>query len=289
MPTKIASAMPVIGAVLFYIYNYSASNGINILNFILIYISILCVDMSTTGLNHYLSFETEKNNQSSYILNLEKMMDELNITRKDNFMIIAVMIGIALSIGIVVSILSNIGVFLLGALCALVGLLYSYGPKPICSTPVGEFFAGGIEGIVLPVAVIFSQYDHLPFELNPTLIIVFFPFAFLIGSLLLANNVCDIEKDVANGRYTLAYYLGKKNSVKAMYLGAIGAIISIWLAVALGYLNNWYLILTFSIIFLFLNIKAFAKVIIKEVSFKLIVLNFTQFSLFYIICLVIFK
>ena len=33
-----------------------------------------------------------------------------------------------------------------------------------------------------------------------------------IANIMLANNICDVEEDIINNRFTLPYYLGKKNA-----------------------------------------------------------------------------
>lgn len=286
--TKIASVFPFIIAVIFYINNYAEENGIKILNFVIFFIAMLCFDMATTSINHYIAFHKEKD-ISKYDSKIIMEMNKLGITMKDNLIITIVLVTIATLLGIILVLLSNIGVLLLGMLCFLIGITYSYGPKPISYTPLGEFFSGGTMGIILPVIVLFTQYDHLPFELNPFLIIVFLPLAFLIGSILLGNNLCDLEMDVNNNRYTLAYYTDKKNGVIALYLAVLGALASIALAVYLNYLGIYYLIMFLTAIPLCRNIKKFSIKISKKESFPLIAKNFTIFSFFYIIVLLVFR
>ena len=58
--TKIASVFPFFIAVLFYINNYSQENGIKIINFIIFFVAMLCFDMATTSINHYIAFHKEK-------------------------------------------------------------------------------------------------------------------------------------------------------------------------------------------------------------------------------------
>ena len=53
---------------------------------------------------------------------------------------------------------------------------------------------------------------------------------------MLANNICDVERDVVVGRYTLAYYLGPK----ALWLFATLyyiAYLSVIVLVVLGFLS----------------------------------------------------
>ena len=33
---------------------------------------------------------------------------------------------------------------------------------------------------------------------------------------MLSNNICDLEMDITNHRYTLVYYIGKKTSISGL-------------------------------------------------------------------------
>ena len=51
---------------------------------------------------------------------------------------------------------------------------------------------------------------------------------------MLSNNICDLETDITNHRYTLVYYIGKKQALvvyQVLYAIAFGAMV---LAVLLG-------------------------------------------------------
>lgn len=288
LKTKVASVLPFLVALLFYLNTYGKTYGVKPLNFVLFFLSMLLFDMCTTAINNYMGIIREKD-ISDYDASIVKDMEEFNYTLKTNRNIIIILLVISSLLGISLVLLSNIGVLLLGMLSFAIGILYTYGPKPIAYTPFGEVFAGGAMGIILPVIVIFTQFNHLPFELNPLLIVVFFPLAFTIGAILLANNICDIEKDVNNKRYTLAYYIKERGGVIALYLANLGAIMFIVISVILGYLSSHYLGLILTIIPLSINVKKFSIKCSKAESFVYIVNNFILFSVTYIIFLLFFK
>ena len=286
--TKSASVFPFLAAFLYYVgYLAGANNGIKWLNLVVLIVVVHMIDVATTALNHYLSFEEEKAAPSAYQLRLLKMMKELNIKMSANCRLIIAMYVVAFIFAIMLYFLTNIGVILLGLLCSAVGFFYSFGPKPISHTPVGEFFAGGTQGIVMPVVVIFSQYDHLPWELNPWLALVFLPFAFLIGNILLDNNLCDLDEDILNNRFTLAYYLGRVRGVKALYLSCIGTVLSVYLCIVFGLLPWWFVLCTIMLIPLFRNVKRFSIKMVKEISFMYLLINYWLFSAGYIVLLFI--
>lgn len=289
LQTKVASFFPFWVAVCYYIAFLSKdNNGVNILNFTLFFIAMLCFDMATTAINHYTAFKHEKEDQSIYDSTMLQMMKELNLTMKHNKAIIFTLIGTAMILGLILVYLSNIGVLLLGALCFIIGIAYSYGPKPISHTPVGEFFSGGTMGVILPVIVLFTQYNYLPLNLNPFLAIVFFPLAFLIANILLGNNIADVEKDINNNRHTIVYYIGQQKGVLLLHTFNLLAMIFILVSIYFNFLIGYhYMLLLLIFPYLSSNINKFKNNISKQETFILIVKNFIIFTICYIITLVI--
>ena len=53
------------------------------------------------------------------------------------------------------------------------------------------------------------------------------PLVCTIANIMLSNNICDLETDITNHRYTLVYYIGKKQALvvyQVLYAIAFGAI-----------------------------------------------------------------
>lgn len=115
---------------------------------------------------------------------------------------------------------------LLGALCFLCGVLYTYGPIPISRQPLGELFSGFFYGLLIPFILLYinmpqGTYFTLDFNLQTiSLNLQVYPIISLLlfsvtpicvtADIMLANNICDVEKDILVKRYTLPYYLGRK-------------------------------------------------------------------------------
>ena len=78
------------------------------------------------------------------------------------------------------------------------------------------------------------------------------------ANIMLANNICDVEKDAAVRRYTLPYYLGKK----ALYLHAFlyyAAYASIAVMAALGILSPVCLLSLLTIFIVQKNVNIFME------------------------------
>ncbi|MGL4382948.1 MAG: prenyltransferase [Bacilli bacterium] len=286
--TKVVSVFPFLIATLYYHSHFKDVNNFNYLNVAIFFCAMLCFDMFTTSLNHYVAFYREKN-ISVYDANLLSEMDNNDYNMKINLRIMAALFISALVLGIWLVYRSNIAVLLLGMLSFLVGISYSYGPKPIAYTPVGELFAGAFMGVVLPIITIFIHYDHIPWELHVFMAVIFMPLAFLIGSILFANNVCDVEMDVSNQRFTLGYYIKGKWAIRCLYLSNLGTMASLALSVYWGYLKPDYLVLLILIIPLSYNVYRFSLKVSKAESFPYIVKNFVMFSFFYALAIIFFQ
>ncbi len=291
LKTKLISVIGFITAFLYYLVFLKPIYGIIPINFVLYFTAMILFDMATTAINHYSALVKEKN-LGEFDSEINQMMKKNNITMFHNLLIIISLIAISAAIGIILVINSNIAILLLGALCFLIGILYTYGPKPIAYTPTGELFAGGAMGIILPVLVIFTQFKHIPFELTPLLITMFFPLAFLIGNILFANNLCDLDQDVSNNRYTLAYYTKIPLGIKLLHLSNIGAYGFIFISVVIGkfhtqlnleniFLSPIYLVILITFPILFSNTNKFSKKVDKKESFPLILKNTLIFSMCY--------
>jgi 1,4-dihydroxy-2-naphthoate octaprenyltransferase len=91
---------------------------------------------------------------------------------------------------------------------------------------------------------------------------------------MLANNTCDIEKDTAVGRLTLAYYIGRKWAVRLYALLYYGTYASVALMVICRFLHPVALIFFLSLPLVIKNIHIFRNEQIKEKTFVTSIRNF---------------
>ncbi len=145
----------------------------------------------------------------------------------------------ALLLGIYISWRTSWWVLVAGALCTVFVYLYSAGPYPISYTPFGELTAG----LVMGPAIILITYYTQAGDIRPTAALASVPIAILIGCVLLANNIRDIEHDAAGGRHTLPIAIGRENAVRL--LGLCFLLAYIWLiALMASGLVTWWASLT---------------------------------------------
>jgi 1,4-dihydroxy-2-naphthoate octaprenyltransferase len=143
-----------------------------------------------------------------------------------------VLFTVSAALGLYLAVLTDIVIFLIGGLCFLCGVFYTYGPVPISRQPLGEALSGIFYGLLIPFIILYINLPagtflslnvnlktiSLDLQVLPLFSLILFsiaPFA-TTANIMLANNICDLEKDIAVKRHTLPYYIGKK----ALYLFA---------------------------------------------------------------------
>lgn len=125
-------------------------------------------------------------------------------------------------------------VLVLGLLGYYVGFSYSYGRRPINSLLIAETIPAVLSGLMIPMlGAYLANYGavKLTFHSIGGMVLGFMPMFFCMFNNLLANNTCDLEEDIKNGRKTLVYYIGKKNSVLLLTLLTCLSYVSILVAV----------------------------------------------------------
>ncbi len=95
------------------------------------------------------------------------------------------------------------------------------------------------------------------------------PLIATIANIMLANNLCDLEQDIENHRYTLPFYLGKKNAVILFNLLMYGSYLAIVIGLITG-IYQWPILITFlSLLKVYPQTKAFTKEQIKHKTFAM--------------------
>lgn len=223
--TKVASVLPFLAGTLLALYLKVPFKGINAL---LMLFSLLCIDMTTTGLNHYVDFKKAVLKEG-YHYEVHNPLGQGAIKKSHALTFLMALISIGVALGVVLVYKTDYWVLFLGALAFGIGLLYSAGPLPISRTILGEAFSGGFMGILIPfLAFYIHAFEQKPldlslnegnmtFLLNGHLILPILwmgiPLALLIANIMLANNICDMEEDKVNLRHTLPIAIGKTRSL----------------------------------------------------------------------------
>ncbi|HEM3683149.1 TPA: 1,4-dihydroxy-2-naphthoate polyprenyltransferase [Streptococcus suis] len=294
MKTKVASVFPMTLGILWAIYRYQTFNWLNTLLFVL---AVLSFDMCTTAINNSMDYHKAKD---------ETYRQESNVIGKFS-LDFRQMIGIVLALLIFSVIISLVLVWRtswlllpMGALCFLIGIFYTFGPIPLSRMPLGEVFSGVTMGFGIFFLAVFiqdpaglltsqvsSQWMTLQFSWTKIIDIIFMslPLVTLIANIMLANNTCDLEEDIRNHRYTLVYYIGKKNALK-LYFVLASLPWLLWIIYCLtGFLPIWALLGLIGVLPAYKSLEIFLKKQVKRETFIEAVKSFVLFALQYVVIL----
>lgn len=297
--TKVASVIPFILGTLYVFYRF---NSFNASTFIIMFISLISFDMATTAINNYIDFK-KANKKEGYGYEEHNALVRDGIKESAAIAIIIVLLSIAVCFGIILTVRTNIVVLLIGMLSFITGILYTFGPVPISRMPLGEAFSGFFMGFIILFLAVYIQvfdknlvsiaYTNNILSLNLNIIeislifIVSIPTIGGIANIMLANNICDVEDDIVNNRFTLPYYIGRKNALNLFaflyYIGYAGIIIG----VILKALPTASLIVIITLIPVYKNIKAFVIKPMKNETFVFAVKNLLIINLSHIFILII--
>jgi len=280
--TKLASLIPFSLGSVYAIYRYKS---FNLNNFIIMFISLIAFDMATTAINNYIDNAKAKDNSANI-----NLISKYGISKSKVLLIIFALLTIAAIAGIMLTLNTNIVVLLLGVVSFIVGILYTFGPIPISRMPLGEVFSGFFMGfIIIFLSVYIHIYDTniiiLTYQNNIlsvginvleilSIFLVSIPSIVGIANIMLANNICDVEEDILNKRFTLPYYIGKPRALNIFKLLYYIGYVDLILLVVLKMLPLASLIMLLTFIVVNRNIKMFEDKPIKSENFILSVRNF---------------
>ncbi len=288
--TKVASMVPFfLGSV--YVYWRFDMFSINM--FFMMFASLLAFDMFVTGLNNYMDYK-KAHKKDGYGYETHNVMHEVvnkkNIKESTILSILMVLVIIALVFGIMLFISTDWIVFLLGGASFAIGIIYSYGPLSISRTPFGEVFSGFFMGFVIMflsiyihvidlkiIEIVFSK-DLLGISIQwmplISIFILSIPMMMGIANIMLANNICDMEEDIINKRYTLPIQIGKRKALtlyKLIYLISFLSVIAMAIFKILPYTA---LVILLVYIIVYKHVKIFEVEQNKAKTFETAVKNF---------------
>lgn len=222
--TLVAGIVPV---VLGTVYSRYAFGKFNIIYLILLSISMILIQSATNMINDYFDFKSGADSKEK---GNEKALVNGEVTPKQVLGIICVYQFIAFLIGIFIASQTSYYILLVAAIGEIISILYACGPLPISYTPIGEIVSGVTMGIGITTTVIYIHSGI--FNLNTVLIAV--PTAVFIGTILLSNNLSDIEEDRKTGRRTLPILIGIKNSEKLWIFNVIMLLVLTFILMIIG-------------------------------------------------------
>ncbi|MGY3778312.1 1,4-dihydroxy-2-naphthoate polyprenyltransferase [Isobaculum melis] len=284
--TKIASVFPFVMGILFTFYRFGE---IKILNTFIFFIAMILFDLTTTTINNYMDFKKATDQHDYDYRKQSNVIGQENIPEKTVVTLIFLMLTMATILGLVLVVRTNVFLLFVGMLCFGIGVFYTFGPVPLSRMPLGEIFSGVTMGFgIFFISMYVNVYDLsiLSFQIEDgffllkgnieellVMVLVSLPGIFTIANLMMANNICDLDEDILNHRYTLPYYIGKQTAVKLFNLLYILSFLSVIVAVLIGVFHPLMLVSLVAMIPVYKNLKLFNQKQVKSETFVLSVKN----------------
>ncbi|MDR1532501.1 MAG: UbiA family prenyltransferase [Clostridiales bacterium] len=286
LSTKLASLTPFFIGVAYVFY---LTGRINVFYTLFFAADMMFFDLPVTMINNYL--DKRRANETPHFSKAVSLTWIFSMT------------GLSFVMGLYLTRVFGPVVIMTGALCFFVGIFYSFGPIPISRTPYSEIASGLVQGFCVTFLTAFinlpqgylveARFDFVRFDFSANvrnmlgLVIVTLPAIFCIANIMLANNICDVERDTKCKRYSLPYYIGREKSLvlfRYIYAAAYASVLAGVLVSALPAVSLLVL-LTFPLVWR--NGTAFAKAPEKAKTFVLSIANFTYILYPFTITLVI--
>lgn len=201
--TLTASFVPVLfGTMLAY-----ADGSINMMVFIAMLLASMLIQAATNMFNEYYDYTRGLDNEQSVGIGGTIVRDGVA-----PIVILRLAFGffaIAILLGVYISAASSWWIAVIGVISMAFGYFYTGGPFPIAYTPLGEITSGFLMGTV----IISISYFVQTLTITSEVVWLSIPVAIFIGTIMLANNIRDLDGDKINGRKTIAILLGRKNAI----------------------------------------------------------------------------
>ncbi|MEG0255170.1 1,4-dihydroxy-2-naphthoate polyprenyltransferase [Vagococcus sp.] len=286
--TKLASLFPFLVGLLFSAFYF---DQVNAENMILFFAAMLVFDMATTAINNLMDFKKAKNDHYQENTNI---VGSAKLSEKKVSYLIYSMIAFSSLVGIYLTYRTSLLLLAMGGLCFLIGIFYTFGPVPLSRMPLGEIFSGVTMGFGIFFITIYLNIANLDVlrlsfvdgqfmiygKIKELIFIVWasVPMIFTIANIMLANNLCDLEQDISNHRYTLPYYIGKENGVKLFQLLMYSCYFFIVGGVIIGIYHWAMLIVLLTLPIIYKNLTIFKEKQEKATTFGISIKNLILFN-----------
>lgn len=220
-----ASVVPVtLGAVL------AAYDGyFNLWLFVLTLVGSVLIHAGTNLANDY--YDWKKGADTPDSLGPNRALQEGMLTPQQVFIGALVCFGVGSLIGLYLVAARGVFILMLGILSVLAGWFYTAGPKAFAYIGLGEIVVFIFMGPVMVIGSYYVQAQAAPLHV----VLLSLPIGFLVAAILHANNMRDLEGDLAKNKRTLANILGRQAS-KWEYLVLVGGSFVVLIALVLiGY------------------------------------------------------
>ena len=224
----------------------------SILKFILFLLACLLIQAATNLFNEYYDYKHGLDKIDSE--GISGSIVKGNLSPREVMVGALVLYALAFVLGLILTFLTSFYVLLVGLVCMLAGYFYTGGKYPIAYSPFGEVVSGFFMGTIIIALSFYFQTGYV----NADIIVVSLPLFIMIGAILLANNIRDLDNDKESGRRTYAILVGRNNAIKTMAISFIVVYLLNVLFIVTKYASWWNLLVFVTIPLAIKIIKGFS-------------------------------
>ncbi|CAM4238549.1 1,4-dihydroxy-2-naphthoate polyprenyltransferase [Lederbergia lenta] len=195
--------------------------SVHLLLFLSMLIASLLIQAATNMFNEYFDYKRGLDNENS--VGIGGAIVRNGVKSKTVLRLAFTFFALALLLGVYISANSSWWIAVVGFISMATGYFYTGGPKPIAYSPFGELTSGVFMGVVIIQISFFIQTGYISSES----MLVSIPVSILIGTIMLANNIRDLDGDKKSGRKTLAILFGRKNAI--LFLASLFTLSYLWI------------------------------------------------------------
>ena len=225
----------------------------SILKFILFLLACLLIQAATNLFNEYYDYKHGLDKIDSE--GISGSIVKGNLSPREVMVGALVLYALAFILGLILTFMTSLYVLLVGLVCMLAGYFYTGGKYPIAYSPFGEVVSGFFMGTIIISLSFYFQTGYV----NADIIVVSIPLFIMIGAILLANNIRDLDNDKESGRRTYAILVGRYNAIKTMAISFIVVYLLNVLFIVTKYASWWNLLVFVTIPLAIKIIKGFSE------------------------------
>ena len=233
-------------------YALGYESKFSILKFILFLLACLLIQAATNLFNEYYDYKHGLDKVDSE--GISGSIVKGNLSPKEVMVGALVLYTLAFVFGLILTFMTSVYVLLVGLVCMLAGYFYTGGKYPIAYSPFGEVVSGFFMGTIIIALSFYFQTGYV----NADIIVVSLPLFIMIGAILLANNIRDLDNDKESGRRTYAILAGRNNAIKTMAISFIVVYLLNVLFIVTKYASWWNLLVFVTIPLAIKIIKGFS-------------------------------
>ena len=234
-------------------YALGYESKFSILKFILFLLACLLIQAATNLFNEYYDYKHGLDKIDSE--GISGSIVKGNLSPREVMVGALVLYALAFILGLILTFMTSLYVLLVGLVCMLAGYFYTGGKYPIAYSPFGEVVSGFFMGTIIISLSFYFQTGYV----NADIIVVSLPLFIMIGAILLANNIRDLDNDKESGRRTYAILVGRNYAIKTMAISFIVVYLLNVLFIVTRYASWWNLLVFVTIPLAIKIIKGFSE------------------------------